>query len=187
MILSKPVFLPQFLWDVLLFLLLIFSFHFIYLGWSGSGFYPVADLVHKFFNYAGAALFHQSAAVLNFIGFAYTPEGQTFHFFNRTGGTSWIGVSPECTSLKQWLHWIFLMVFFPGPRKHKAWFIPAGLIILQAVSILRITGLVLALSLMPSQFHLLHDLVFKAFFYGVLFLMWAYWEEKFNIPVKSTR
>lgn len=180
MLLTKSILLPQFIKDILLFLVLIFSFHYLYLAWTASGFFPLGEQVKQFFNYAGSALYRQSATLLDFIGFEYTTEGQTFYFLNRTGSTSWIGVDPECASLKQWLHWIFLMLLFPGPWKHKAWFIPAGLLVLQAVSVLRITGLVFTLSVFPTQFHFLHDYAFKAFFYAALFGMWMIWVEWFR-------
>jgi len=109
---------------------------------------------------------------------------------NKDGGWARVIIAPECASLKQWMHWIFLMVLFPGPWKHKLWYIPAGLVVIEWTNVVRICGILLMqmqwpnihIRLMGSDintFHLAHDYVFKFFFYLVIFLMWVLWVEKF--------
>lgn len=166
--------------DVLLFALLIVSFHFLYIFWAYSGFYPFGTLVHELFSVASHHLFLQSKALLDFIGIDYTTRHQTFYIANILGSTSWVEVSPACTSLKQWLHWVFLMVLFPGPWRHKLWYIPIGLLIIQGIGILRITGLACAVYKWPGSFPFFHDYVYKGLFYGVIFLMWVVWAEYFR-------
>ena len=99
---------------------------------------------------------------------------------NKDGGWARIVVAPECASLKQWLHWIFLMVLFPGPWKHKLWYIPLGLVIVEWTNVVRICGIVLMQIPWPNSFHIAHDYIFKVFFYLVIFLMWVVWVEKFK-------
>lgn len=167
----------QILYDVLLFIVLILSFHFLYLFWSRGGFYPLGAFVKQFFSLASHHLFLQSKVMLDLTGIEYTTREQTFYITNILGSTSWVEVSPACTSLKQWLHWVFLMILFPGPWRHKLWYIPIGLVIIQGISILRITGLACAVYRWPGSFPFFHDYVFKGLFYGTIFLMWVIWTE----------
>lgn len=164
----------------MLFVLLIISFHFLYILWSSGGFYPLGTLVEELFTLASHSLFIQSKTLLDITGIEYTTRDQTFYIANILGSTSWVEVSPACTSLKQWLHWVFLMVLFPGPWRHKLWYIPTGLLIIQGISILRITGLACAVYRWPGSFPFFHDYVFKGLFYGVIFLMWVVWAEFFR-------
>lgn len=166
--------------NVLLFLLLIVSFHFLYLLWQSIGYWPVEGLINRFFVRSGMILFNQSALVIDWIGLPHTIEGQTFYFTSRDGNQTWLTVSPGCASLKQWMHWIFLMLLFPGPWKHKLWFIPLGILIIQLASVARITGIAGGLYFFPQSFAILHDYVFKIFFYFVIFLLWVVWVEFFR-------
>ena len=85
------------------------------------------------------------------------------------------------------------MLIFPGPWKHKAWYIPAGLVIIEWTNVVRICGVLLMQVWWPNihihlfgndinTFRLAHDYIFKVFFYLIIFLMWVLWVEKFYNP-----
>lgn len=165
---------------VLYFFILLLSFHFIYIFWSGTlKFYPVAEQVHQLFDKASTLLFNQSVWVLKVLNINFTTEGQII-FVNSH--TAHITVSPGCTSLKQWMHWLFIMLLFPGPWKHKAWYIPLGLIVIQFINVFRVVGLSLMIIPWPQHFHFFHDYIFKTLFYLGIFMMWVVWVEYFVIP-----
>ncbi len=167
-------------YDVGLFIILIFSFHFIYLGWQSLNYWPVKSLVDDLFQYASSLLFDQSCYVLeNIFGIDIITIDRTIGVMNNEGRYSFVTVAPECTSLKQWLHWLFLMLLFPGPWKHKLWYIPLGLVIIEWINVVRITGILLLLIPFPNSFSFFHDYVFKTLFYFVIFLMWVLWTELF--------
>jgi len=167
--------------DVGLFFVLIFSFHFLYLFWNeGLDFWPIKGAVDKLFIWASALLFDQSTWTLEHIfGMDFFTYGQTIGFLNHEDTYSYVTVAPECTSLKQWMHWLFLMLIFPGPWKHKAWYIPLGLVIVEFTNVVRVVGIALFLRPFPHDFALAHDVIFKIMFYVVIFLMWVIWVEKF--------
>ena len=167
--------------DVGLFFVLIFSFHFLYLFWNeGLDFWPIKGAVDKLFIWASALLFDQSTWTLEHIfGMDFFTYGQTIGFLNHEDTYSYVTVAPECTSLKQWMHWLFLMLIFPGPWKHKAWYIPLGLVIVEFTNVVRVVGIALFLRPFPHDFALAHDVIFKIMFYVVIFLMWVVWVEKF--------
>ena len=173
--------------DVGLFFILIFSFHILYSLWNLKlDYWPIKGFVDKLFAYSSALLFDQSTWTLEHIfHFDFFTKDQTIWFLNNEGTYSAVSVAPECTSLKQWMHWLFLMLIFPGPWKHKAWYIPLGLVIIEFTNVVRVVGIILFLKPFPHHFDLAHDYIFKVMFYVVIFLMWVIWTEKFYHPKKG--
>ena len=172
----------QIYFDVGLFFVLIFSFHVLYVTWNEYlDFWPIKSTVDRLFVWASKLLFNQGNWVLEHIfGMDFFTKDQTIVFLNTKGYYSAVTVAPECTSLKQWLHWLFLMLIFPGPWKHKAWYIPLGLVIVELTNVVRIVGIALFLRHFPNSFELAHDVIFKIMFYVVIFLMWAIWNDRFH-------
>ncbi|MBE6337264.1 MAG: hypothetical protein E7068_00425 [Lentimicrobiaceae bacterium] len=166
--------------DVALFIILIFSFHFIYLGWQALDFFPIAGLIAKLFDEASTLLFNQSCWVLEHIfNVDIVTHNHAIGVINKNDTYSFINVAPECTSLKQWLHWLFLMLIFPGPWKHKLWYIPLGLVIIEFINVVRVVGITLCMIPFPNHFDFFHDYFFKVLFYFFIFIMWVIWVEKF--------
>ena len=180
--------------NVGLFILLIISFHFIYLGWQALDYWPIKGTIDKLMVWSVDMVFSQSCWVLDHvfrIDITTVKAHRLIAAINRDGGWASVIIAPECASLKQWLHWIFLMVIFPGPWKHKLWYIPAGLVIIEWTNVIRICGVLLMQIWWPNihiriggadinTFQLAHDYIFKVFFYFVIFLMWVLWVEKFH-------
>ena len=173
--------------DVGLFFVLIFSFHLLYDLWRYQlEYWPCERLVERLFAWASALLFDQSTWTLEHVfGLDFFTQGKSIVFKNFEDTYSAVTVAPECTSLKQWMHWLFLMLLFPGPWKHKAWYIPLGLVIIELTNVVRIVGICLFLRPYPHDFALAHDGIFKVMFYVVIFLMWMLWVEKFLHPKKT--
>ena len=183
--------------NVGMFVLLILSFHFLYLVWNEVlDYWPIRKAVYRLMVWSVDMVFSQSCWVLDrilHIDITTIQETRIIAAPNKSGGWASVIIAPECASLKQWLHWIFLMLLFPGPWKHKAWYIPAGLVIIEWTNVVRICGILIMQILWPNihihllgsdinTFHLAHDYIFKAFFYFIIFLMWVLWVEKFYKP-----
>ena len=171
--------------DVGLFILLILGFHFLYLGWQACEYWPIKSKIDKLSLWSVNLLFDQCTWVLQHVfGIDITTlaDKRLIAALDKDGGWANVVIAPECASLKQWLHWLFLMLLFPGPWKHKVWYIPAGLVIIEWTNIVRICGILMMQMQWPSPntFHIAHDYVFKVFFYLVIFLMWVLWVEKFK-------
>lgn len=171
--------------NVGLFILLIISFHFLYLGWQALGYWPVGKWVDQLMLWSVNLAYNQSCWVLEHIfriDLTTIAADRLIATPNSEGGWARVIIAPECASLKQWMHWIFLMVLFPGPWKHKLWYIPAGLVIIEWTNVVRICGVLMMQIPWPNSFHIAHDYIFKVFFYLVIFLMWVLWVEKFYNP-----
>ena len=182
--------------NVGLFIILIISFHYLYLGWQALDYWPVGKLVYKLMLWSVDLVYSQSCWVLDHI---FRIDLTTFSgtrlitAIDSKGGLARVVIAPECASLKQWMHWLFLMILFPGPWKHKLWYIPVGLVIIEWTNVVRICGILLMQIAWPdihihlfgndiNTFHLAHDYIFKLFFYLIIFLMWMLWVEKFYNP-----
>ena len=182
--------------NVGLFIILIISFHYLYLGWQAMEYWPIGKWVGQLMLWSVNLVYSQSCWVLDhLLNVDITTIGQTrtIAAINSCGDFSKVIIAPECASLKQWMHWLFLMLLFPGPWKHKLWYIPAGLVIIEWTNVVRICGILLMQVAWPNihihlfgndinTFHLAHDYIFKLFFYLIIFLMWVLWVEKFYNP-----
>lgn len=175
--------------NVGLFIVLIISFHFLYLGWQAIDYWPVTRWVNDLMVWSVNLLYGQCCWVLEHvfrIDITTINAQRLIAAVNKEGGWARVIVAPECASLKQWLHWIFLMAIFPGPWKHKLWYIPAGLVVIEWTNVVRVCGILLMQIPWPNSFHIAHDYIFKVFFYFIIFLMWVLWVEKFyNKSIKT--
>jgi exosortase/archaeosortase family protein len=103
-------------------------------------------------------------------------ENRVIHF----EGNGFIGISEGCSGLKQILQVFLLFLIYPGPWKHKAWFIPMGIILVHLTNLFRITGLSVVVVNWPAYWQFSHDYMFRPFFYVVIFFLWVWWVEKFS-------
>ena len=166
--------------NVFYFILLLLTVHFSYIWWSHSGYFPIKNAIDYIFKYSSRFLFYPSVWILNHVfSFDFTTHEQTIWISTKLGDLGYVEVSPGCTSLKQWIHWIIIMTFFPGPLFHKVWYIPLGILVIHTINILRIVGLSLVVYFLPHKFEFFHDYIFKTLFYATIFAMWVIWVEYF--------
>jgi len=83
-----------------------------------------------------------------------------------------------CTGIKQAYICFCILAFSSGPQIKKLWYIPLSLVVVYVFNIFRITFIVACIENHPDWFQFLHLYAFKYVFYGIIFLMWVYWEEK---------
>jgi exosortase/archaeosortase family protein len=84
----------------------------------------------------------------------------------------------SCTGLKQAYISFCILAFARGPWLKKLWYIPLTILVVYVFNIFRITFIVACIENHPGWFDILHLYIFKYLFYGIIFLMWVYWEEK---------
>ncbi|MEI6753034.1 MAG: exosortase/archaeosortase family protein [Paludibacter sp.] len=82
-----------------------------------------------------------------------------------------------CTGMKQAYICFCIMTFSRGTWIKKLWYVPLTLLTVYLINIFRITFIVATIENHPQWFDLLHLYVFKYAFYGIIFLMWVFWEE----------
>ena len=84
-----------------------------------------------------------------------------------------------CTGVKQLYIFIVIIAFYRGPWKKKLWYIPVGCVVLWIYNIVRIASISYLTIGHHERFDFLHEGLFRYIFYGLIFLLWVIWEEKF--------
>lgn len=164
--------------DVLLFIAITFIIHFVYRYWAIEkdhrifGFQVITPAIFDWFS---QMVFVHSGWVIKVI-MPVDMIDRTFYFANHTG----MSINWSCSGIKQILQFAFLLLLFPGPWKHKAWFIPLGVLIIHLTNVFRIIGLAVVMNNWPEHWQFAHHYPFRFIFYVVIFILWVIWNEKFN-------
>lgn len=91
-----------------------------------------------------------------------------------------------CTGVKQLYVFLSIMLFYPGPWKKKMWYLPVGAFILWVYNIVRVAAIIFLTRHHPEWFDDLHEGLFRYLYYGLIFFLWVYWEEKIRKPKVRT-
>lgn len=168
--------------DVFLFVVLTLIIHFSYRYWATVQYYPLEPIMTGLHDFLSAQVFHQSAwFIQDILGMEITTIKQTMYWPNQ----GYIAINHGCSGLKQILQIGLLLMVFPGPWKHKLWYIPMGMVIVHLTNLFRIIGLGEVLVHFPEYWQFSHDNLFRPFFYVVIFTLWVIWVEKFMKKQKS--
>lgn len=89
-----------------------------------------------------------------------------------------------CNAINIIILFVSFVVAFSGKLKPTLLFISAGSILIYTLNVVRIALLCSALFWFPEQKDLLHDIVFPLFIYGVVFMLWVIWVNKFSLYAK---
>lgn len=90
-----------------------------------------------------------------------------------------------CNALSVIILFTAFVTAFKGHLKTMLLFIAGGAVIIHVLNIVRIGLLSIALLHYPEYEHLLHGVVFPAVIYGVVFLLWVVWVNKFSLHAKN--
>lgn len=93
-----------------------------------------------------------------------------------------------CNAMSVMILFAAFVVAFSGRWRHTMWFILGGSTLIHFLNIIRIALLSIALLHYPQQESLLHGVIFPLFIYGVVFVLWVFWVNKFSdYASKTTR
>ena len=98
-----------------------------------------------------------------------------------------IRVEPGCSGLIPMLRIFFVLIFFPGPWQKKLWYIPLSLLLVFIAALIHLFILSYIIIYLPQQYDVTHDYITKIIFYGMYFLIWLYWLEKFVLKKKKKK
>ena len=118
---------------------------------------------------------HVSEAILHFFGSKVVLDPN--NVLRHPNGNS-VVIIWACTGLKQAYIFFCIIAFYRGPWLKKLWYIPLGLVVVYLFNIFRITLIAASVENHPDWFDFLHFYFFKYLFYGIIFGMWVFWEEK---------
>jgi len=169
--------------DIGLFMLITLGFH--KLWW----FFAPEIKSTAFIQYSADALAEQVYVVTYWLnehvfGLKMTAEGwNTMRFENGKA----LLVAESCSGLKQFFQVAVLFLFYPGPWRHKAWFIPLGFMAIHLTNIFRVLVLSLWMAHDVAHWDFAHDWIMRPMYYVVIFGLWYVWNEYFYKPTKIKR
>jgi exosortase family protein XrtF len=95
-------------------------------------------------------------------------------------GSKGVTIGAPCDGVVLYVLFILFVVAFPGPFKHKVWFVPLGVLSVFYLNVLRIVGLVVIMKINESWLAFNHDYTFTIVVYLYVFLLWMLWVKKFS-------
>ncbi|PWA08327.1 exosortase family protein XrtF [Flavobacterium laiguense] len=98
-------------------------------------------------------------------------------FFHQKG---MIRIVEGCNAISLIILFISFVVAFSGNLKNTLLFVFVGSLLIYILNIIRIAVLVILIYRFPSQLHLLHGVLFPLVIYGVVFILWIVWVNKFS-------
>ena len=162
--------------DALLAAVITYGFHLLYRQFSAE--INSVGIIRDATQWLTDAVYRQSLWLnRNIIGLDITTApGNTMIYSNNTS----MFINGSCSGLKLMFQVTILFLLFPGPWKHKLWFIPLGWVLMHLSNLLRMVTLSLVSLWNVEYWDFSHDWVMRPFFYLVIFAMWVWWVEKFR-------
>jgi exosortase family protein XrtF len=125
---------------------------------------------------------HQSRDLAIFFGedAAIKPHDKeaSYRFFIK--GKSIARIVEGCNAVSVMILFVAFIVAFSSAFKRTAIYIVAGILVLHILNVVRVALLCLGYYYYPQYKQLLHDIVFPLFIYGVVFILWVLWVQKFS-------
>jgi len=85
-----------------------------------------------------------------------------------------------CNGLSVIVLFVSFVVAFSGKKRETILFIIGGSLLIHVLNVFRIALLSVLLYHFPEREHILHGVFFPLFIYGVVFLLWIIWVNKFS-------
>jgi len=93
-----------------------------------------------------------------------------------------------CNGLSVIILFIAFIIAFSGKIKPTLLFIIGGSFLIHILNVSRIALLCVLMYYYPEQQHFLHGVLFPLFIYGVVFILWVIWVNKFSkYATKNTK
>jgi exosortase family protein XrtF len=91
-----------------------------------------------------------------------------------------------CNAVSVMILFAAFVIAFSGKLKNTILFILSGILIIHVLNILRIASLNIAIFYFKKYEHILHDVFFPLIIYGVVFILWIIWVNKFSYYAAKT-
>lgn len=126
--------------------------------------------------------------LLSTLGYSLTAFEAT-PWMNRVGieGAPSLYIGEACDGVALFALFSIFVIAFPGPLKHKLWYIPVGMFVVHWVNIIRVVALAIIVDNDPSLLQFNHDYTFTIIVYGVVFALWYGWIQFFSPAGKNRK
>jgi len=125
---------------------------------------------------------NQTIKLLNLIGYQTNsitdPTNDFINLFVK--GKNIAGISEGCNAISIMILFLAFVLSFTKKLKPTLLFSFIGILFIHLMNIIRIVILVTCIYHYPEYSNPLHNYVFPAMIYGVVFLLWMYWISSFK-------
>lgn len=91
-----------------------------------------------------------------------------------------------CNAVSVIILFISFVIAFTGKFKQTFLFIVLGSLLIHIFNVLRIALLCMSIFHYPRFEHILHGVIFPLFIYGIVFLLWIVWVNKYSFYAKKS-
>lgn len=127
-------------------------------------------------------LVYASAFLLSILGYipelTIATEEVVIDVEGSTGMGVWVG--EPCNGLTLFSLFAIFIIAYPGLWKHKAWFLPVGILAIHFINIIRITVLTLIAKDHAEYLDINHNYTFTIIVYSFVFVLWYWWAVKWS-------
>lgn len=158
-----------------------------------TGLYLIWYVVYEFYLKSNSAfdkividnLVYLTKGFLTTLGYDIVVQSQeTFQDVVQIRGSLGVTVGAPCDGIVLLALFTVFVIAFPGPWKHKAWFLPIGLLTIHLINVLRIAALAIIVKINPAWLDFNHDYTFTILVYSYVFYLWYIWVNRFS-PLKN--
>ncbi|MDQ2793462.1 MAG: exosortase/archaeosortase family protein [Bacteroidota bacterium] len=122
-----------------------------------------------------------ATAVLQALGFAAAVDAHIPTLVLMAGEQSVI-VGAACNGLVLYALFAGFVVAFPGPWRHKVWFIPAGILLIWLLNVVRVAALAINQHYSHQTVDFNHHYTFTFVVYTCIFGLWMLWARRMATP-----
>lgn len=152
------------------------------------GVYLIWYLVYEFYlkphttfdSYIITNLTWLSHNILELLGFELRPHVGDYVNYIGIVDSHWLEIGAPCDGITLLSLLLVFVLAFPGPVKHKLWFLPLGLLSVHLINAIRIVSLVIIVSKSPESLQFHHDYTFTILVYLYVFGLWYFWINKYS-------
>jgi exosortase/archaeosortase family protein len=98
----------------------------------------------------------------------------------RFSSTNGVYFDFGCLGYREIIWFSLFILVAPGPKNHKLWYIPVGIIIIELSNILRAASIAITNFHSPQSFEIIHAQGTVWFVYGTLLALWIIWLHYFE-------
>ena len=95
-------------------------------------------------------------------------------------GTGLARIVEGCNGISVIILFLSFIVAFSGKLKTTLFYAFSGSVLIYVVNLIRIALLTIGLYNFPKYGNVLHTIVFPAIIYGIVFLLWIFWVNRFS-------
>ncbi|MBR7209711.1 exosortase X [Hymenobacter negativus] len=121
-----------------------------------------------------------SARLLQTAGFDAVVAPNNAYLLLMSGHPSVI-VGIPCNGLVLYALFGGFVLAFPGPWRRKLWFIPAGMVLIWVLNILRVAALAINHSYAYQSVYFNHHYTYTFVVYGCIFGLWMLWAKRLAV------